>query len=191
MSPPNPICIAKKYDMEKLFSNITFVGGIHGVGKSTICKKICTDLNIQYLSASEVLNWAELNEDGKNKKVQDISVTQDRLVNGLFKRVNKNHFYLLEGHYCLFDKSGNIVKIPFETFQAINPISLYVIVDNVDEIKSRLESRDQRPYDLSLLKEMQDQEISYAQELSRKLNVNLSIVEGGNYSDILSTFKFK
>ena len=35
--------------------NIIFIGGIHGVGKGTLCEKVCNDLNIRHLSASEVL----------------------------------------------------------------------------------------------------------------------------------------
>jgi len=36
---------------------IIFIGGIHGVGKGTLCKRIASDLNIIHLSASEVLKW--------------------------------------------------------------------------------------------------------------------------------------
>ncbi len=170
--------------MEKLFSNISFIGGIHGVGKSTICKTLCTDLYIQYLSASEVLKWAEMNEDIKNKKVQDIPLTQDRLINGLIKRVEKKYQYLLDGHYCLLDKTDKVVRVPFATFEAINPASLHLIIGDVAEIKARLELRDHRAYDLNLLKNMQDQEIDYAKELSKKLNVQLSIGNETNQSEI-------
>jgi broad-specificity NMP kinase len=47
---------------------IAFIGGIHGVGKSTICRQICSELNLEYLSASELIKWADLNEDAKNTK---------------------------------------------------------------------------------------------------------------------------
>jgi adenylate kinase len=171
--------------MKGLFSNISFIGGIHGVGKSTICNSLCTALNIHYLSASEVLKWVDLNDDTKNKKVQNITLTQDRLINGLITRVEKNHHYLLDGHYCLLDKNNTIVKIPFETFEAINPVSLHLIIGNVSEIKLRLESRDQRIYDYQLLDDMQNQEIDYAKELSKKLNIDLNFGKEKNYSDIL------
>ncbi|MBK7669563.1 MAG: AAA family ATPase [Sphingobacteriaceae bacterium] len=89
-----------------MLENISFVGGIHGVGKSTICKSICGKFNINYLSASEVLKWSKLNTDIKNKKVDDISFTQDLLINGLNEQVNKSEHYILAGHYCLFNKMG-------------------------------------------------------------------------------------
>jgi adenylate kinase len=175
--------------MEKLFSNISFIGGIHGVGKSTICNSLCAALNVRYLSASEVLKWIEINDDAKNKKVQDIPLTQDRLIAGLIKRVEKNHHYLLDGHYCLLDKNSKIVKVPFETFEAINPVSLHLIIGVVSEIKSRLELRDKKIYDYQLLDDMQNHEIDYAKELSKKLGVSLSMGNEKNYSKIQISIK--
>jgi adenylate kinase len=75
--------------MSALFSNISFIGGIHGVGKSTICKDLCTKLSVEYLSASQVLKWADLNQDVKNKMAENISVTQDRLIEKLVNTVKR------------------------------------------------------------------------------------------------------
>ena len=173
--------------MEKLFSNISFIGGIHGVGKSTICNSLCSALDIRYLSASEVLKWVDINEDAKNKKVQDIPLTQDRLIAGLINRVEKNQHYLLDGHYCLLNKENKIVKVPFETFEAINPVSLHLIIGIVSEIKSRLELRDKKTYDYQLLDDMQNQEMDYAKEIAKKLGIGLSTGNEKRYSDISVT----
>ncbi len=171
--------------MKPLFSNISFIGGIHGVGKSTICKKICADLNIQYLSASEVLKWEELKGDHKDKKVENISLTQKILINNLIKLVDVNKHYLLDGHYCLLDKENNIKEIPFETFELINPISLHIITGEVSEIKSRLEDRDNRLYEYTLLENMQNKELEYARELSKRLNASLSFGKENQISEII------
>ena len=152
---------------------------------------MCTKLDIKYLSASEVLKWAEMNEDSKNKKVNDVALTQDRLIHGLIKRVEKKYHYLLDGHYCLLDKAGKIVKIPFETFEAINPVSLHLITGDILEIKSRLELRDERIYDYHLLKDLQDQEIDYAKELSQKLNISLNKGTESNYFEILQSLNIE
>ena len=174
--------------MQKLFSNIAFIGGIHGVGKSTICIDLCSKAGIEYLSASAVLKWADLNTDVKNKKVQDISLTQDRLIAGLMNTVKEEKRYLLDGHYCLFDKDGKVARVPFATFEAINPTSLNLIVGDVDKIKSRIEHRDQRDYNYETLNSMQEQEIAYAKELSDKLKIKLSIGRESDYSEIYETF---
>jgi adenylate kinase len=170
-------------------SNISFIGGIHGVGKSTICKDLCGKLGVEYLSASQVLKWADINEDSKNKKVEDILLTQDRLINGLQNTVKENNHYLLDGHYCLFDKEGKVTRVPFETFKAINPVSLHLIIGDVATIKSRIEERDKRNYEYKLLKDMQEQEIDYAKELAEKLNIKLSVGQENNYSEIFVALK--
>lgn len=162
------------------------------MGKSTICKDLCSKLSIEYLSASQALKWADLNIDALDKKVQDISVTQDRLINGLVNTIKPGKHYLLDGHYCLFDKEGKIARVPFETFAAINPNSLHLIIGNVETIKHRIEARDKRFYDYDVLKEMQEQEMVYAKELSENLNTQLSIGKEGDYSEIFSAlYKFQ
>lgn len=170
-----------------MLENISFVGGIHGVGKSTICKSICEKLNINYLSASEVLKWSKLNTDIKNKKVDNISFTQDLLINGLNEQVNKSEHYILDGHYCLFNKERNVERIPFETFQKINPASLHVITGNIVEIKKHLEERDQRPYNYKLLEEMQDAELEYANEISQRMLKPLVISTSDNFTKLSAT----
>ena len=136
-----------------------------------------------------MLKWADINEDSKSKKVYDISLTQDRLINGLIRRIDKNQHYLLDGHYCLLDKDNNIRKIPYTTFEKINPISLHIILGKVSEIKSRLELRDSHFYDSSLLEDMQNEELSYAQELSNHLSVNSSIGSAKDSNDIIAVLR--
>lgn len=175
--------------MSSSFSNICFIGGIHGVGKSTICNKLCNELDIEYLSASQVLKWADINEDAKNKKVENISLTQTRLISGLLNTVKKEHYYLLDGHYCLFDKDGKVTRVPFATFKAINPLSLHIIIGDVNTIKVRIEERDKCNYDYEMLEAMQNEEVTYAKELSKQLNVKLSIGREENYSEIYEALK--
>jgi adenylate kinase len=170
-----------------MFNNIAFIGGIHGVGKSTICRTICNNQKITYLSASEVIKWSELNEDVKNKKVSNIPLTQNLLIDGLHNRIEKNKSYLLDGHYCLLNKENIISKIPYETFEMINPNSLHIIInDDISEIKSRIETRDKRIYDFNLLEDMQKMEIDYAKDLSIRLGIQLSIGNENNYNSIES-----
>ncbi len=176
---------AKKTD--SMLDNIAFIGGIHGVGKSTICRQICDELKLEYLSASELLKWKEINEDFKNKKVKSIPATQDRLIIGLTNTIQKDKYYLLDGHYCLLNSENDVINIPFETFKEINPISLNLIIGDITEIKNRLEKRDNRPYNYDLLGRMQDSELSYAKHLSKTLGVTLSIGTQNDFSEILTS----
>jgi adenylate kinase len=151
--------------------NIIFIGGIHGVGKTALCKHICSQLKLEYLSASQVLNWSSINNDQKNKNVQDIDFTQNLLIQGMQKLVNKDCTYVLDGHLCLFDKDKNVTRVPLSTFERINPMAICVITSNPAEIKKRLYVRDGLNYDIELLERMQEEEISYGRQLSSVLKI--------------------
>ena len=169
--------------------NISFIGGIHGVGKSTICQQICDELKLEYLSASELLKWREVGEDFKNKKVKNIQATQEQLIIGLRNTLQKDKCYLLDGHYCLLNSENDVINIPIETFKTIKPISLNLIIGDIDEIKNRLEKRDSMPYNYKLLERMQNSELSYAEHLSKTLGVTLSIGTQKNLSEILTSLR--
>jgi adenylate kinase len=156
---------------------IIFAGGIHGVGKSTLCREITAALSIGYLSASEVLKWNELNTDVKNKKVLNIPDTQSRLINGLKSIIEADKNYLLDGHYCLFNKDGEVTPVPMETFTEISPLILILITNSVSIIKIALEQRDQKIYNIGMLRLMQERETSYARAVAAQLNVPLFIFD--------------
>jgi adenylate kinase len=170
-----------------MLNNIAFIGGIHGVGKSTICQHICENVKLEYLSASELIKWKDINEDIQNKKVMNIPETQDRLIIGLTNCIQKNKSYILDGHYCLINSENEIVNIPLETFKLIKPISLNIILGDIIAIKNRLEKRDNRPYDEELLNRMQENELNYAKHLSKTLGVTLNIGTKNDFSELLTS----
>ena len=167
--------------------NIAFIGGIHGVGKSTVCQQICDKLDLIHLSASELIKWSDINEDAKNKKVKNVQDTQGRLIIGLRNTVQTGKRYLLDGHYCLLNTNGEIEDIPVSTFQMINPFSLNIILGDVSEIKKRIEARDNRHYEYDLLKRMQDNELQCAKYLSEKLGVMLNVGLQKNFTELLNS----
>lgn len=172
-----------------MFNGVTFIGGIHGVGKSTVCQNICHELNMEYLSASELLKWREINEDSSNKKVKDIPDTQNRLIGGLRNTVQKGKFYLLDGHYCLLNSNNEVINIPLDTFRQINPIALNIIIGDITEIKKRLEMRDNKSYDFNLLDHLQNSELTYAKSLSKILGLPLNIGTQNDYAEMISLLR--
>ena len=172
-----------------MFNNIAFIGGIHAAGKGTVCTSIMQELNIYHLSASEVLKWKELNTDGTNKKVRDISETQDRLIAGLHRVILPDLYYLLDGHFCLFDKDGHVNKVPLQTFRDIKPILIAVVTCDVTIIKKRLEERDLKEYDYEVLEMMQKAEVEYSQRVATELHVPYVESENGDYRRIVQTLK--
>lgn len=172
-----------------MFKNIFFIGGIHGVGKSTICQQVCREMNIEYLSASELLKWGKINDDVKNKNVEDITFTQNRLIMGLSNTIQSGKYYLLDGHFCLLNKGNEVENISLDTFKQINPITLALILGNITEIKTQLEKRDNKSYDCDLLEHLQNSELSYAKYLSRTLSIPLNLCKNDDYLNILTSLR--
>lgn len=154
---------------------IFFLGGIHGVGKGTLCKFLSASLNIECLTASKLINWADFNENPINKSVSNIGFTQERLIVGLDSYCKENRTYVLDGHFCLLDKNNVPTEVPEEIFIKINPEELLLLTAPVQLIKQRLEDRDGRSYDEGLIERMQEFEISYARSISNLLNLELKI----------------
>jgi adenylate kinase len=102
--------------------------------------------------------------------VKDFTLTQNRLITNLQQIVEENERYVLDGHYCLLNKDNVPEKIDCDTFRILDPFAFIIVVDDVQEIKRRLENRDYREYDFDLLLKFQELELEYSKELAEQLN---------------------
>lgn len=164
--------------------NIIFVGGIHGVGKGTICKEISLNTGLTHLTASQVLKWEEIS-NSDNKLVKNITSTQNRLIIGLKNLIKKDKKYLLDGHFCLLNSDGIPNRIDEDTFDQINPKVIAIVIDDVKKITKRLKVRDGKIYDIKVLDELQQMEIEYAKYLSNKYSVPYIEIKDGNYTQLM------
>jgi adenylate kinase len=164
--------------------NIIFIGGIHGVGKGTICKEISLNTGLTHLTASQILKWEEISEED-NKLVENISSTQDRLIRGLKNLIKKDKKYIIDGHFCLLNSNGIPSRIDENTFDQINPKVIAIVIDDVVKIGKRLEARDGKIYDVRDLNELQQMEIEYAKYLSVKYSTPYIEIKDGNYTQLL------
>ena len=164
--------------------NIIFIGGIHGVGKGTICKEISLKTGLTHLTASQILKWEEISEEG-NKLVENISSTQDRLIKGLKNLIKKDKKYIIDGHFCLLDANGIPSRIDEGTFDQINAKILAIVIDDVVKITKRLKARDGKIYDVKVLNELQQMEVEYAKYLSNKYSVPYIEIKDGNYTQLM------
>ena len=137
---------------------IIFVSGVHGVGKTTLCKKIASRYKIEHFSASNLIAKEKAEEHLQNKQVENITGNQDFLVTAINKYFKNETWYLLDGHFCLLNKNNEITKIPYSTYEGICPRAIILLVDEPENIYTRLNSRDSIKHDLSLLRSFQEQE---------------------------------
>lgn len=168
-----------------MYNNIIFIGGIHGVGKGTICEYLSSKLNIKHISASELIKW----RNSSNKLVENIQKNQDELVLALNYYISPDENYLFDGHFCLISTDESIKKVPLITFQEISPILIIVIVEEIKTIQERLEKREHKKYDFDLLKKLQDTEITYANHVSNILNIKIIIVNSNEKESLYASIK--
>lgn len=170
------------------FSKIYFIGGIHGVGKSTVCIKVCEEQNIGYLSASQLIEHykrkpveADLDKD---KYVKNINSNQNILINALNENVISDKSYILDGHFSLLDLHGKVQVIPVTVFKEIMPKVIITLIDEPASILKKLNKRNQIEYNLNLLSYMQERELCQARLVGNELSIEVHEVS----SDDIKTF---
>lgn len=160
---------------------IIFVGGIHGVGKGTLCQQIRSKYEILHFSASHLLKWTEIGLPA-NKKVVDFDLTQKRLLKGIDENIPKGELAILDGHFTLLNNEGLPEVINEETFYKINPLAIVIILENIDIISKRLADRDSAIYNINTLSKMQEMELDQAKKISSILDIPLCEINGGDIS---------
>ncbi|MCV6623477.1 MAG: ATP-binding protein, partial [Cellvibrionaceae bacterium] len=103
--------------MEK---TIFFVAGIHGVGKSTLCRKISERHSLPHYSASELIKRVRSGTYSTEKLAQNVGRNQDFLITAINEFVGEQAI-ILDGHFCLFNKDREVEKIPSQTFTDLSP----------------------------------------------------------------------
>ncbi|MEK3920606.1 ATP-binding protein [Paenibacillus sp. FSL K6-2393] len=158
---------------------IVFVGGIHGVGKTYLCNEINQELDTPHFSASELIRKQKEEEARTVKNVTDVKGNQDALIMAINNYVTDIPIFLLDGHFCILNKEGEIERIPHDTFERMEIACLLVLTDDPNEIHMRLKNRDSREYPIDLLDKFQTEELSYAKQLSETLMLPLLVHKNG------------
>ncbi len=164
--------------------SLVFVGGIHGVGKTTICRDVSDREDIIHLVASELIkaksNFVDDTSTSSEKRVRNIKDNQEVLIASLNERILSGGRFLLDGHFVLFDKNKHVTKVPLATFERIKPDKLVVIIGEPEILQKRLQERDGIIYPAEELRVMQTQEVEYAYVVAKKLGIPLKVIEFGD-----------
>jgi len=157
---------------------VIFVGGIHGVGKTTLCRKISKTLSLKHYSASDLILKLKSENIEKDKKVKNIRLNQNILLESITRYLNNEEYYLLDGHFCLLNSNEDVTEIPLDTFKSLGLKAIVVLVDKECEIIKRLANRDSNSYPIKLIEEFQKKEVLYAQKVAKILGVRCEIFKG-------------
>jgi len=120
-----------------------FVAGVHGVGKTYLCKQYEGSFNAIHESASELIRKERVLADWSiDKKVRDIDVNQIALTRAVKRLFSNGQSLLLDGHFVLIGELGELVPISASTFEGLFISSVVLIEAATSVISSRLSARD-------------------------------------------------
>nr|WP_129732327.1 ATP-binding protein [Parabacteroides goldsteinii] len=169
--------------------NIILLGGIHGVGKTTTGEYIAEQTGLKFISAGEILINSTIVKENTGKGVSNIEDIQDLLILRLRDIIRPGAFYLLDGHFCLIDESGQIRKVPLNIFQEISPIAIIILKDAPSNIKEKIKNRNGLDFTTGFLDTMQREEESYGLEISSLLGISCYITNLAESAELISTIK--
>lgn len=167
---------------------VIFVSGIHGVGKTYFCNIMKKRLNVESYSASQLIAARRNERFSGNKLVSDIDDNQDLLVAAIdeFRKAGKE--FILDGHFCLLNESGEITRIPLNTYMLLKPDVIILLTEKPEIIADRRLQRDNVCQGISEIAVFQEEEVCYAKEIAERLEVSLVISRGKNDIDKIVDF---
>lgn len=154
-----------------------FMGGVHGVGKGTVCERVFSPAGYHCVTASELIA-----EQGKktddNKRVSNVADNQSVLVDALEDKSRSYPRLLLDGHFTLINQKNMIEPIDVEVFRSMRINQLLLVKGKVEEIVSRLQVRDDSKWKASFIEKFQKEEEAHARYVAKELGVSLRIIRG-------------
>lgn len=152
-----------------------FVAGTYGVGKSTLCKNLSQALNIPDYSAGDLISAINGEMYGDNKIVTDKVSNQDILRIQVKKILKHTPRILLAGHFCIFDKCGNVDYLPDQIFHNLNIDSILLLEAPISRIIKNLKQRDNKNYSEQQIIALQIAESVKAHEIATQLGCVLHL----------------
>lgn len=156
-----------------------FVGGVHGVGKSTCCEQVAASHQWLHARASDLIRQQRADAIARvGKLVADVDGNQRLLLCGIEKlRASpKGASLLLDGHFALRDVGGVIQRLPMATFSALQLYGLVCFVDEPIAIASRMRERDRQDVSEDDVAALQAEELSHARQVARALAISLEVL---------------
>lgn len=142
--------------------NVLFVGGVHGVGKSTYCEAAAARHQCLHVRASDVIRQLKASAAPvRTKLVTNVDANQDLLLLEFeqVKRKTNAGLILLNGHFVLRNANGAIQRLQTPVFTALGLTGLLCFEDDPLAIATRMSERDQIPVDVDDIASLQAEEL--------------------------------
>lgn len=152
---------------------VVFVGGCHGVGKTTFCRHLVTRVLAEHVSASALIGSVRASRESLTKQVANVEQNQDDLVLALEQYQSRAPLLVLDGHFCLVTHGGAVEAIPLSTFRELAPRAIIVLEAEVQLIQERMRSRGGVVLPAATLLDLQQKETKHARHVAEVLEVPL------------------
>lgn len=161
-----------------------FVGGIHGVGKGSLCKQMVNYLMCEYLSASKLLSW-----NTKTKQVDNVSHNQEILAILFQKYMQDDFSYVIDGHFALWNKFDQCEIAPLKTFTNLKLNAIIIATCANELIQRRLATRDGLFYNIENIANLQEREYKQAKYVAENLAIPLIVIDTTKESNFYKVMK--
>ena len=158
-----------------------FLGGIHGVGKTSFGADVFRKLGFYCVSASDLIGVAK-QKNHERKRVTDVSGNQVSLIRRVNQVKHEHKKLLVDGHYCLVNEIGRIETVDPHVFNQMQPNLLLLLMDSPHQINFRLRSRDKEKWDIAFIRKFQKNEQDHAYYISKLLDIPLKIIDGNEWN---------
>lgn len=158
---------------------VIFVGGVYAVGKTTACTHAAETISIVHHSASGLIKAEKANAiPVQGKVVADIEDNQNLLVRGVQRALVENDGrILLDGHFTLPNREGQIEKIAIEVFKSLDIQGVVVFHDEPEAIAARFVARDGESRSADVVGQHQGAELAHAQRVCDALGIPLILLD--------------
>ncbi|MGP6443889.1 ATP-binding protein [Rahnella aceris] len=162
---------------------LIFIAGVHGVGKSYLCTLYCKQHeHTLHKSASQLIReFGNINFDS-NKLTSNIDENQLVLIEAIKKIKISGQNLLLDGHFALVDKNGEVNQIDSEVFKKLELDGIILLEEPSEIIKERINARDKKEIEYNL-EELITQEKENANKVSLNYQIPLIKLLSPNYDD--------
>lgn len=158
---------------------VIFVAGVYAVGKTTACTCVAKTARISHHTASSLIKAEKASaipEEGK--VVADIIDNQNLLIRGVQRALMENGGrILLDGHFTLPDRDGQIEQIAVEVFKALNIQGVVVLHDDPHAISARFVARDGESRSADIVAKHQRAELTHARTVCDHLGIPLVLLD--------------
>jgi len=163
---------------------LVFIGGVNGVGKTTLASLLAPSIAFTHLTASRLIRpHLPVGTPAHAQNIADLSFRQTCLLTSLQKQNMAN--IVLDGHYTIQTQADGVQLMPARDFKAIKPHLLVLLRDEPAHIFARLTKRDGLALPLEAIAAHQAREQAHAIDISAELAVPLMVLTPSAQSERL------